>query len=130
MLLQTSNAEPGPAVATVSDGGDAVDHGLCTPCFPCDLVIGEVTVVRGLLGNGAVAGGHQSAVHDQNGAPAKPLARLECEQRAGAEDNPSGCRFRHPEQQSNFRHVGFVCQYATTSRPALQRQRPRPPRTG
>ncbi|GAA2242952.1 hypothetical protein GCM10010145_06670 [Streptomyces ruber] len=98
--------QAGAPVAAVGDHCGAADGVLGAGQFPClavvaiarqcaadgddqagvgvddDLVVGEVPVVLRLCGDLVVAGGHQGAVHDQDGALAEPLALLQGERRS------------------------------------------------
>jgi hypothetical protein len=64
-----------------------------------NLVVGRVPVVLGLLGDRMVASGDHRAVHDQHGALAEPLARMQGECRGEVVDDAVSGRLRDPEKR-------------------------------
>ncbi|GGP56651.1 hypothetical protein GCM10010231_29420 [Streptomyces sindenensis] len=92
-----------------------------------DLVVRGVVVVLQLLGGRVVAGGHQSAVHDEHGVYAEPLARLECEFRAEVVDDPVGRELRDAEEWGELTQRQVRAPVSRDQQnPVFQRQAPRP----
>ena len=128
------NDQPGSWIAAVGNRCSPADGGLCAGLGPClavvavarhrtthdndlvavciddDLVVRGVSIVLRLLRDRVVAGGHESAVHDEHGALAEPLPLLEREQRRRAGDYPVGRGLRDAEQRRDLpqRQVGSL----------------------
>lgn len=73
-------------------------------------MVGGVSVILRLLGYLVVAGGHQSAVHDQHGVLGEPAPRLQGHQRAELTMIRSAADFETPNSGASWRIVKFVRQ--------------------
>lgn len=92
-----------------------------------DLVGGGVPVVLRLLRHRVVPGGHESAVHDEQGILGEPLAGLEGEHRPEVVDDPVRSRFGDPEQRRELSHRQVRAPVGRDQQgPILQRKTPRP----